>query len=132
MFENRADAMDRVVDGNMSLLDGPTTCNWLEVAALLRRRPGERIARLGFARQSRKYGRCVMPTWRAEYFDSAKDEVPSRIEIIEAEYEADALVEARSKMSSNCSRAEVTRFDPPRASVVSLLRFLKASLPLQF
>ena len=56
-----------------------------------------------------------MPTWRAEYFDSAKDEVPSRIEIIEAEYEADALVEARSKMSSNCSRAEVTRFDPPRA-----------------
>ena len=74
----------------------------------------------------------VMPAWRAEYFDSAKDEVPSRIEIIEAEYEADALVEARSKMSSNCSRAEVTRFDPPRASVVSLLRFPKASLPLQF
>jgi hypothetical protein len=40
-----------------------------------------------------------MPAWRAEYFDSAKDEVPSRIEIIDAEYEADALVEARSKMS---------------------------------
>jgi hypothetical protein len=80
----------------------------------------------------KKYGRCVMPTWRAEYFDNAKDEVPSRSEIIEAEYEADALVEARGRMSSNCSRAEVTRFDPPRASVISLLRFLKASLPLQF
>ena len=53
-----------------------------------------------------------MPAWRAEYFANAKDQVPSRIEIIEAEYEADALVEARGKMSSNCSRAEVTRFDP--------------------
>ena len=28
-----------------------------------------------------------MPAWRAEYFANAKDQVPSRIEIIEAEYE---------------------------------------------
>ena len=117
------------MDGNMSLLDGPTTCNWLEGCGVVTSATWERI---GFRAAVEKYGRCVMPAWRAEYFDSAKDEVPSRIEIIDAEYEADALVEARSKMSSNCSRAEVTRFDPPRASVVSLLRFLKASLPLQF
>ena len=53
-----------------------------------------------------------MPAWRAEYFDNAKDKVPLRIEIIESEYEADALVEARTRMPSNCSRAVVTRFDP--------------------
>jgi hypothetical protein len=112
------------MDCNMLLLDARQRATGWRVAALLRRRPVERIAGLGFARQSRNMGgaSCLR----------AKDEVPSRIEIIEAEYEADALVEARSKMSSNCSRAEVTRFDPPRASVVSLLRFLKASLPLQF
>jgi hypothetical protein len=30
-----------------------------------------------------------MYAWRAEYFDNAKDKVPSNIEIIEAEDEAD-------------------------------------------
>jgi hypothetical protein len=96
----------------MSLLMARQNATGWRVAALLRQRPVERIAGLGFARQSRNMGGAVMPAWRAEYFDNAKDKVPSRIEIFEAEYEADALVEARSKMSSNCSRAEVTRFDP--------------------
>jgi hypothetical protein len=48
-----------------------------------------------------------MPTWRADYFDNAKDNAPSRSEIIVAENESDALHEARSKMGSLCSRAEV-------------------------
>jgi hypothetical protein len=58
-----------------------------------------------------------LPAWRAEYFDNAKDEVPSRIEIIEAEYEADALVEARSKMPSNCSR----KLSPSLFYIISFL-----------
>ena len=48
-----------------------------------------------------------MPTWRADYFDNPKDNAPSRSEIIVAENESDALHEARSKMGSLCSRAEV-------------------------
>jgi hypothetical protein len=48
-----------------------------------------------------------MPTWRADYFDNPKDSAPSRSEIIVAENESDALHEARNKMGSLCSRAEV-------------------------
>jgi hypothetical protein len=48
-----------------------------------------------------------MPIWRADYFDNPKDNAPSRSEIIVAENESDALHEARSKMGSLCSRAEV-------------------------
>jgi hypothetical protein len=55
-----------------------------------------------------------MPTWRADYFDNPKDKAPSRTEIIEAEYEADALDEARRKMASICCRAEVTRLNHGR------------------
>ena len=43
----------------------------------------------------------------ADYFDNPKDNDPSRSEIIVAENESDALHEARSKMGSLCSRAEV-------------------------
>ena len=50
-----------------------------------------------------------MPTWRADYFHNPKDEAPSRSEIIVAENESDALQNARSKMGSACSRAEVIR-----------------------
>ena len=50
---------------------------------------------------------ATMPTWRADYFDYPKDNAPSRSEIIVAENESDALHEARSKMGSLCSRAEV-------------------------
>jgi hypothetical protein len=53
-----------------------------------------------------------MPTWRADYFEKAKDRAPARSLIIEAEYESDALDEARAKMSSACSRAEIIRLDP--------------------
>jgi hypothetical protein len=52
-----------------------------------------------------------MPTWRADYFDKARDQAPTRSVIIEAEYESDALDEARAKMGSACSRAEVIRID---------------------
>jgi hypothetical protein len=52
-----------------------------------------------------------MPTWRADYFDKASDQAPSRSVIIEAEYESDALDEARAKMGSACSRAEVIQVD---------------------
>ena len=48
-----------------------------------------------------------MPTWRADYFDNPRDTAASRSEIIVAENESDALSEARSKMGSLCSRAEV-------------------------
>jgi hypothetical protein len=48
-----------------------------------------------------------MPTWRADYFDNPRDNASSRSEIIVAENESDALHEARSKMGSPCSRAEV-------------------------
>ena len=48
-----------------------------------------------------------MPTWRADYFDNPEDNAPSRSEIIVAENVSDALHEARSKMGSPCSRAEV-------------------------
>jgi hypothetical protein len=54
----------------------------------------------------------IMPTWRADYFDKARDKAPIRSVIIEAEYESDALDEARAKMGSACSRAEVIRLDP--------------------
>ena len=50
---------------------------------------------------------ATMPTWRADYFDNPRDNAPSRSEIILAENESDALHEARSKMGSLCSRAEV-------------------------
>jgi hypothetical protein len=36
-----------------------------------------------------------MPIWRADYFDKARDQPPTRSVIIEAEYESDALDEAR-------------------------------------
>jgi hypothetical protein len=44
-----------------------------------------------------------MPTWRADYFDKARDRAPTRSVIIKAEYETDALDEARAKMGSACS-----------------------------
>jgi hypothetical protein len=53
-----------------------------------------------------------MPTWRADYFDKAVDQAPSRSVIIEAERESDALDEARGKMGSACWRAEVIRLNP--------------------
>jgi hypothetical protein len=34
------------MDANMSLLDGPTTCNWLEGCAVVTSATWERIARL--------------------------------------------------------------------------------------
>jgi hypothetical protein len=52
-----------------------------------------------------------MPTWRADYFDNPRDKAPSRSEIIVAENQSDALHEARSKMGSVCSRAEVMRVE---------------------
>ena len=52
-----------------------------------------------------------MPVWRADYFHKARDQAPARSVIIEAEYESDALDEARAKMGSSCSRAEVNRID---------------------
>jgi hypothetical protein len=52
-----------------------------------------------------------LPTWRADYFDNPRDEAPSRSEIIVAENESDALHNARSKMGSVCSRAEVIRVE---------------------
>jgi hypothetical protein len=48
-----------------------------------------------------------MPTWRADYFDNPKDNAPLSFRIIVAENESDALHEARGKMGSLCSRAEV-------------------------
>jgi hypothetical protein len=53
-----------------------------------------------------------MPTWRADYFDKPRDQAPIRSVIIEAEYESDALDEARAKMGSACRRAEVIRLEP--------------------
>ena len=53
----------------------------------------------------------IMPTWRADYFDKAKDQAPTRSIIIEAEYEFDALDAARAEMRSACSRAEVIRIN---------------------
>ena len=53
-----------------------------------------------------------MSIWRADYFDNARDQTPRRSVIIEAEYESDALDEARAKMGSACSRAEVIRLNP--------------------
>jgi hypothetical protein len=53
-----------------------------------------------------------MPTWRADYFDKARDQAPARSIIIKAENESDALDEARAKMGSACSRAEVIWIDP--------------------
>jgi hypothetical protein len=52
-----------------------------------------------------------MPRWRADYFDRPKENAPSRSEIIVAENESDALDQARSKMGSVCSRAEVVRLE---------------------
>ena len=37
-----------------------------------------------------------MPIWRADYFDKTRDQRPTRSVIIEAEYESDALDEARA------------------------------------
>ena len=56
-----------------------------------------------------------MPIWRADYFGKTRDQVPTRSVIIEAEYESDALDEARAGMSSACCRAELTRIDLIRA-----------------
>jgi hypothetical protein len=53
-----------------------------------------------------------MPVWGADYFDKARDQAPTRSVIIEAEYESDALDEARAKMGSACCRAEVIRLEP--------------------
>jgi hypothetical protein len=53
-----------------------------------------------------------MPIWRADYFDKTRDQRPTRSVIIEAEYESDALDEARAKMGSACRRAEVIRLEP--------------------
>ena len=53
-----------------------------------------------------------MSIWRADYFDNARDQAPRRSVIIEAEYGSDALDEARAKMGSACSRAEVVRLNP--------------------
>ena len=52
-------------------------------------------------------GGCHHAYMRADYFDNPRDNAPSRSEIIVAENESDALHEARSKMGSLCSRAEV-------------------------
>jgi hypothetical protein len=52
----------------------------------------------------------IMPIWRADYFDKTRDQVPTRSVIIEAEYESDALDEARAEMGSACS-AEVIRIN---------------------
>jgi hypothetical protein len=43
-----------------------------------------------------------MPTWRADYFDKARDQAPTRSLIIEAEHESDALDKARAEMRSAC------------------------------
>jgi hypothetical protein len=53
-----------------------------------------------------------MPTWRADYFDKARDQAPARSIIIKAENESDALDEARAKMGSARSRAEIIWIDP--------------------
>jgi predicted transcriptional regulator len=53
----------------------------------------------------------VMPTWRADYFDKAREQAPTRSVIIEAERESDALDKARAEMRSTCSRAELIRID---------------------
>ena len=53
-----------------------------------------------------------MPTWRADYFDNARDQAPTLSVIIKAENESDALGEARARMGSTCSRAEVIWLDP--------------------
>jgi hypothetical protein len=58
-----------------------------------------------------------MPTWRADYFDKARDQTPTHSVIIEAEYESDALDEARAKMSSACFRAEITRIVNSSATI---------------
>jgi hypothetical protein len=50
-----------------------------------------------------------MPTWRADYFDNARDQAPTHSVIIKAENESDALDEARAVMGSTCFRAEVIR-----------------------
>ena len=60
---------------------------------------------------SRTLENSIMPIWRADYFDKARDQAPTRSVIIEAEYESDALDEARAKMGSACCRAEVIRID---------------------
>jgi hypothetical protein len=60
-----------------------------------------------------------MPTWRADYFDKARDQAPTRSVIIEAEYESDALDEARAKMGSACFRTEVIRIDLNNSSATT-------------
>ena len=60
----------------------------------------------------------IMPIWRADYFDKTRDQVPTRSVIIEAEYESDALDEARAGMGSPCCRAEVTRIDPNSSATI--------------
>jgi hypothetical protein len=64
-----------------------------------------------------KSGELIMPIWRADYFDKARDQAPTRSVIIEAEYESDALDEARAKMSSACFRAEITRIVNSSATI---------------
>ena len=51
-----------------------------------------------------------MPTWRADYFDKATDQAPTRSVIIEAERKSDALDKARAEMRSVSSRVNPDRF----------------------
>ena len=53
-----------------------------------------------------------MPTWRADYFDKARDQAPTRSVIIEAERRSDALDKARAEMrSSLVLEQELIRID---------------------
>ena len=49
-----------------------------------------------------------MDTWRADFFDSLDDEMPSRSELIEATNENEAADRAAAKMGGT-SRVDITR-----------------------
>ena len=75
---------------------------------------GRRPSRLGemsprYSLRVLKNQEEVMPTWRADYFDKARDQAPTRSVTIEAERKSDALDKARAEMRSACSRAEFLR-----------------------
>jgi hypothetical protein len=53
----------------------------------------------------------LMPTWRAEYFERAGSQTQRSI-IFAAHDVADALEEARARMTPTCCRAEVTKLAP--------------------
>ena len=59
-----------------------------------------------------------MPTWRADYFDNGRYDAPAHSIIIKAENECDALDEARAKMGSTYSRAEVISLNPNPKMIV--------------